>query len=194
MTSGPIFNGTPTSRRAVERASYPLSTSDMASQGSAIAGLRGNPMTQPLAPPDSAGLPVRSEVRLRMKAAPAAHGLDGAWWPRSRDAEAEFPDLVLAASSWVGPVRRVTYHLDDWDAAARELVVDGWRVELLGDTTLEPNTVLVMGNHQRQRTLLVIPPDLPGGTARAVLRSSAGPEVVSARELLASNGVRPRSH
>jgi hypothetical protein len=85
----------------------------------------------------------------------------------------------------------VTYHLDDWDAAARELVVDGWRVELLGDTTLEPNTVLVMGNHQRRRSLLVVPRDTPGGAARAMPRSAAGPETASARELLASNGVRP---
>ena len=33
-------------------------------------------------------LPVRSEVRLRMKSRPAARGLDGAWWPRSRVAAA----------------------------------------------------------------------------------------------------------
>jgi hypothetical protein len=141
--------------------------------------------------PDSAALPVRSEVRLRMKATPAAEGLDGAWWPRSRDTGTEFPDLVLAVSSWVGPVRRVTYHLGDWDAAARELIVDGWRVELLGDTALEPNTVLVMGNHQRRRSLLVVPRDTPGGAARAMLWSAAGPEAVSARELLASDGARP---
>ena len=140
-------------------------------------------------------LPVRSEVRLRMKARPAAHGVDGAWWPRSRDPAAEFPELVLVMSSWVGPVRRVTYHLDDWDAAGHEVAVDGWLVELAGSATLERNTVLVSGTHQRQRSLLVVPPDTPGGVARALLWAAAGPKVVtSAEEMLTSNGVRLGLH
>src|SRR5256885_4263215 len=46
----------------------------------------------------------RSEVRLRMKPSGAARGyVDGAWWPRSQDPAMEFPGLVLAMSSWVGP-------------------------------------------------------------------------------------------
>jgi hypothetical protein len=136
--------------------------------------------------------PARTEVRLRMRSHPATQGLDGAWWPRSRDAEAEFPELVLVTSSWVGPVRRVTYHVDDWDAAGPEVNIDGWLVELVASATLEPHTVLVAGTNERQRSLLVVPAGVPGSTARAVLRAMADTHgVVSAGEMLANLGVQP---
>jgi uncharacterized protein DUF5994 len=77
---------------------------------------------------DTGAVRVRAEVRLWMKPNTAARGhADGAWWPRSHDPAAEFPGLVLAMSSWVGPIRRVTYHLDDWDPARRELTVRAGR-------------------------------------------------------------------
>jgi hypothetical protein len=142
----------------------------------------------------SAGEPVsvRAEVRLRMKSNTAARGhVDGAWWPRSHDPAAEFPGLVLVMSSWVGPIRRVTYHLDDWDPTRRELTVEAWTVTLVGLSTLDANTVVVTGSNQRRMILLVVPPGTPGGAARAVLRSAAGPDTVaSVEEILASNGVR----
>jgi hypothetical protein len=136
--------------------------------------------------------PVRAEVRLRMKPNTAARGhVDGAWWPRSHDPAAEFPGLVLVMSSWVGPIRRVTYHLHDWDTTKRELTVEGWTVTLIGLPTLDANTVVVTGSNQRRMMLLVVPPQTPGGAARAVLRSAAGPHTVtSVEEILASNGVR----
>jgi hypothetical protein len=139
--------------------------------------------------PDAA--PVRSEIRLRVRSTKAASAhVDGAWWPRSRDPVAEFPGLVLAMSSWIGPVHRVAYHLDDWDMTARELTVEGWVVSLVGSPTVQANTVVVDGPDQRRMSLLVVPPDTPSGIARAVLVSTAGPDAVdSIEEILASNGV-----
>jgi uncharacterized protein DUF5994 len=136
--------------------------------------------------------PVRAGVRLLMKPNTGTRGhVDGAWWPRSHDPAAEFPGLVLTMSSWVGPIRRVTYHLDDWDKTRRELTVEGWTVTLVGLPTLDANTVVVTGSNQRRMILLVVPPSTPGGAARAVLRSTAGPDTVdSVQEILASNGVR----
>lgn len=136
--------------------------------------------------------PVRAEVRLRMKPNTAARShVDGAWWPRSHDPAAEFPGLVLVMSSWVGPIRRVTYHLHDWDPTGRELTVEGWTVTLVALPTLDANTVVVTGSNQRRMMLLVVPPGTPGGAARAVLRSAAAPDTVaSAEEILTSNGVR----
>ena len=135
---------------------------------------------------------LRAEVRLRMKPNTAARGyVDGAWWPRSHEPAAEFPGLVLAMSSWIGPIHRVTYHLHDWDRTGRELTVDGWTVALVGLPTLDANTVVVTGPSQRRMILLVVPPETPGGAARAVLRAAAGPDTVASVELiLASNGVR----
>jgi hypothetical protein len=122
----------------------------------------------------------RREVRLRMRANTASRGhVDGAWWPRSTDPAAEFPGLVLAMSSWVGPVNRVAYHLDDWTGTERELTVEGWSVALVGDHALEAHTVVVTGPDQRQMSLLVVPPETPGSVARAVLRSAANPDIVA---------------
>jgi hypothetical protein len=133
---------------------------------------------------------VRAAVRLQMKPNTATRGhVNGAWWPRSHDPVAEFPGLVLVMSSWVGPIRRVTYHLHDWATAGRELTVEGWMVTLVGLPTLDANTIVVTG--QRLMKLLVVPPGTPGGAARAVLRSAAAPDTVdSVEEILASNGVR----
>jgi hypothetical protein len=134
----------------------------------------------------------RSEVRLRVKPQAAVRGyVDGAWWPRSHDPVAEFPGLVLATSSWVGPVRRVTCHPDDWDTHERELTMEGWSVSLAGSLTLEANTVVVTGANQKRMSLLVVPPGTPDGVARAVLRSAARPDTVAgAEEILASHGIR----
>lgn len=135
---------------------------------------------------------MRGEVRLQMRPHTATRGyVDGAWWPRSHDPAREFPGLVLAMSSWVGPVRRVAYHVNDWDRTGRELTVEGWSVTVVGFPTLDANTVVVTGPNQRRMMLLVVPPDTPGGLARAVLRSAADPDTVaSVEEILASNGIR----
>jgi hypothetical protein len=120
-------------------------------------------------------VPVRNEVRLRVKRSTATRGrVAGAWWPRSDDPTAEFPELVLAISSWVGPVSRVDYHLDDWGPTDPELMVEGWSFSVVGSTTIEANTVTVTGTAQDRMSLLVVPPGTPRGVARAVLRSAAG--------------------
>lgn len=142
---------------------------------------------------DSGAAPVRSEVRLRVKQNTSARGyVDGAWWPRSHQPAVEFPGLILAMSSWVGPVRRVAYHLDDWNPASRELTVEGWLVSLAGLSTLQGNTVVVAGTDQRRMSLLVVPPGTPGDIARTVLRSTAGPDAVgTVEEIFAHHGVDP---
>jgi len=140
------------------------------------------------------GVPVRNEVRLRVKPGAAADGsVDGAWWPRSRDPAAEFPELVLAMSSWVGPVRRVAYHPGDWNTTAPELMVEGWLVNLVGSALLQAHAVMVVGSGQRRMSLLVVPPNTPGSIARAVLREATGPGTIGAvEEVLATNGIDSR--
>ena len=130
-------------------------------------------------------------VRLRMKPDGAARGyVDGGWWPRSTDPAAEFPMLVSALGPWVGPVSRVSYHLDTWGSVARKVLVGGRIVRLEGFRSMDPHTVVVIGSDYRRVSLLVVPPDLPEGIARAVLRSAAGSDSIgSVGQILASNGV-----
>ncbi|MFC0111952.1 DUF5994 family protein [Kibdelosporangium aridum] len=133
----------------------------------------------------------RRELRLKIKPSTAARGtLDGGWWPWSTDPAAEFPALVAALSSWVGPARHIGYHPDDWDPAENKLTVEGWTVHLAAQRTMQPNTVVLAGPNLKQVRVLVVPPATPGGVARAVLRSASGSDTTAtAEDILASNGV-----
>ncbi|GAA5169234.1 MULTISPECIES: DUF5994 family protein [Amycolatopsis] len=132
-------------------------------------------------------------VRLQMKPAGAARGfVDGGWWPHSNDPAAEFPALVVALGASVGPVSRMSYHLDTWDAVARKMPVQGRVVRFGGFRSMDTHTVEVIGSDGRRVSLLVVPPGTPGGTARAVLRSAAASDsTASVADILASNGVTP---
>jgi len=133
------------------------------------------------------------EVRLRMKPDGAALGyVDGGWWPWSADLAAELPPLVSALGAWLGPVARVSYHLDTWGLVARKVSIGGRVVRVEGFRSTDPHTIMVIGSDSRRVSLLVVPPDLPGGVARAVLRSAAGGDsIASVADILASNGVLP---
>ncbi|MFI6604746.1 DUF5994 family protein [Nonomuraea sp. NPDC050536] len=48
--------------------------------------------------------------------------LDGAWWPRSRDAAAELPGLVAAVDRLLGrSTLRIGVHKDTWDHIPRRI-------------------------------------------------------------------------
>jgi hypothetical protein len=123
--------------------------------------------------------PIRTETedrdptpRLEMKPPDAPRGhVDGGWWPRSSDPAAEFPALIAALSSRVGPVNRVSYHLDSWGVVARKVSVAGRPVRFEGFHSMDPHTVVVIGTDSRRVNLLVVPSDVVGGVARAVLRA-----------------------
>lgn len=135
--------------------------------------------------------PARHELRLKIKPSTAARGnVDGAWWPRSTNPAAEFPTLVMASSSWVGPARHMAYHPADWDPAPSTLIVENWFVHLESTHAIHANTVVVTGPNLKQLRLLVVPPTTPGGVARAVLRSASRSDTgTTVEEILASNGV-----
>jgi Family of unknown function (DUF5994) len=136
--------------------------------------------------------PAQRAMRLMVKPGTAVQGqVDGGWWPWSTDPAVEFAELVMVASSWVGPISRLAYDPDAWDATAPNLIVGGWAVRLAAVHTIAANTVLLSGTKTRELCLLVIPPSTPGGVARAVLRSASGRDTVAtAEEILASNGIR----
>jgi hypothetical protein len=131
------------------------------------------------------------ELRLKMKPGTATRGIvDGGWWPWSTDPAAEFPALIMAVSSWIGPAREMTYNLGEWGPAEDTLTVEGWTVRLAGSRTGQASTVVLTGPDMKQIRVMVVPPATPGGVARAVLRSASGSDTVAtATEILASNGV-----
>ncbi|MGK3201113.1 DUF5994 family protein [Amycolatopsis sp. MEPSY49] len=138
---------------------------------------------------------VRDEVRLQLKPAAGGGFVDGAWWPRSRDAGVEFPDVLAAVRDQVGDVERIGYPLGDgWEIAHRKLVVAGRVVRLEGFHSMRADTLELVGTQQRRLVLLVVAPDTARDAATAALRTAADPEsTASAEDILAArNGSRTR--
>ncbi|MFI1917263.1 DUF5994 family protein [Nocardia sp. NPDC020380] len=93
-----------------------------------------------------------NETRADRPASPPGHprfepgtGDTGSWWPRSRDLAAELPGLLAEVAPSLGPIFRVVYHLDEWDAAPRKLEFGGRRVRLDGYRNMAMHTVDVLG-------------------------------------------------
>jgi len=63
-------------------------------------------------PPASAR---RGPLRLRLNESPERGAADGAWWPRSRDLQAEAADLVDHFPSSAGYINRLVFSRPDWD-------------------------------------------------------------------------------
>ncbi len=61
-------------------------------------------------------LPVREPLRLRLRNPTGAEHVDGAWWPQSRDLQAEAADLVDNFPSEAGQVDRLLFSRPDWDS------------------------------------------------------------------------------
>jgi hypothetical protein len=110
----------------------------------------------------------------RLVWAPPVEGrrLDGAWWPRSRDAVAELGALVPAVSDYLrGPVTRVSLNIDAWGPdQPRRLRIGDVLVRLGWFHTLDAATVTLGRGTYGRVTLAVIPPDLDPPTGRELLR------------------------
>jgi hypothetical protein len=84
--------------------------------------------------------------------------VDGGWWPRSRDPDAELPGLIAGLDSSVGPVTRLALNLNAWDSAPRRMAVDGRRVRVGWFRQMDAHTIGVTRAAQDRVVLLVIPP------------------------------------
>lgn len=114
----------------------------------------------------------RQHPRLRLKSrAPVTGRVDGGWWPRSRDLPAEMPGLLAVLTTRLGNVESVSYHLDDWDAAPRKIVLGGRLVRLAGYRSQQSGTVDVLDARHRV-TLLVVPPETATPAAQAMLTAA----------------------
>jgi hypothetical protein len=122
--------------------------------------------------------------RLTLKPDDAATGaVDGAWWPGSRDLVAELPAVTAEASTRLGPVERVAYNIDAWDAAPRKIRIGDATVRMAGFHSLDFDTVQLIGA-RRRLILLVVPPDTEEETALSVLATAARVENTDSVETL----------
>ncbi len=116
------------------------------------------------------------ENRLQLKPYRAvSEHLDGAWWPRSSNLVGELPDLVASVSDRLGQVVMVGYRRNGWEETPPLVQIAGHTIELLGFTSDEPASVILIGEDGRHVTLQVIRPDASEEVARQALEQAQVP-------------------
>ncbi len=118
-----------------------------------------------------------TQARLRLKpAAPATGHVDGAWWPQTRDLDAELPALLTALTARLGRIDRVTYHLGDWPDPPRRVTFDDSAVRLEGFRSQPSGSFTAIGWDRRRTTLLVVPAETGPDAAQRALTTAAAPD------------------
>ena len=126
--------------------------------------------TRPTAPP---GLRVQLDPTMAGTGA-----VDGGWWPRSRDPEAELPALIAGLEASVGPITRLALNVTAWDGTPRRVAMDGRRVRVGWFRQMDPDTIGVTRAGQNRVALLVIPPQ--ASTAAAGIAMAMAADVLAA--------------
>lgn len=116
--------------------------------------------------------------------------LDGGWWPRSRDPDREFKDLVWKFPAEYGRISRAQFSPPDWEGAPR-MVDLGTRYLRVGSVPSDDTHLIVLQTLSRRRlTLLVVPPGCSAAQAKAALTAASTPGNHQAgAEVLASLGI-----
>lgn len=99
---------------------------------------------------------------------PSEH-IDGAWWPRSTQLTAELPALLSSLSDRLGQVVGVGFRRDGWTDVPPRVDVDGHPIQLLGFTSDEQASVIVIGQDGHHLTLRVVAPATDDQAAREAL-------------------------
>lgn len=105
---------------------------------------------------------------------PGRPGVDGVWWPRSRDLSRELPALTDALDDGWGRVTRATVDPAGWPVAPRAVRVAGRtvRVGWLPDGR-RPYELILLSHTAGRCELLVIPPETAGPAAWPASAASA---------------------
>ncbi|MDF2704490.1 MAG: hypothetical protein K0R62_142 [Nonomuraea muscovyensis] len=116
-----------------------------------------------------------SPVRLRLGPVLDRRGtVDGAWWPRSRDAAAELPGLIAAVDQRLGwTTLRVGVYLDAWDHIPRRIHARGRQIRVGWFRSTDPHVITLIPAAGEPIVLLVIEPGTASGPAEATFTLAA---------------------
>ena len=134
--------------------------------------------------------PVSLAPRLSLDPALGLRGiLGGGWWPHSRDATVELPDLILLLNARVGAVVRLGVDARDWENIPRRITVGGHRVRIGWFADLNHKIIATRGP-QDHIQLLVVPPHASTAAAKSALATAAsGKNSGRPEEILAASGI-----
>jgi hypothetical protein len=134
----------------------------------------------------------RVPLRISLNPGSPTRRLDGAWWPQSRDLQAECADLIDNFPSSVGRPARLLFSRPDWEAepdrpSARQIQARRGPVKVGSFPEDDTHLMTVVLSSRERLDLLVIPGDTDAPTARALMaRATDEHNVRSAADLLAT--------
>ncbi|GIE94861.1 DUF5994 family protein [Paractinoplanes rishiriensis] len=132
--------------------------------------------------------PAPAALRLKLGDGPSRKAaLDGAWWPRTTDAQAELPLLLQALAGLRGEITHVLLGTTEWDLPHPRRLLLGRTAPRLGWYTSQPaGLVTIMTEFGRDRfDLLVVPPDATPAAADTALAAATDAYDKTARAELA---------
>jgi hypothetical protein len=141
--------------------------------------------------PTSAVTALPGEPRLSLDPTLSGRGaVDGGWWPRSRDAQAELPALVAVLSARLGHISRVSLPAAAFGNIPHRLSSSGRNVKVGWFNSMNPHTVnLTVAGHD-DIVLLVIPPQSsPAAAAAALTTAALGRGAAQPAAILAAAGI-----
>ncbi|HXB48013.1 MAG TPA: DUF5994 family protein [Streptosporangiaceae bacterium] len=117
-------------------------------------------------------------------------GIHGGWWPRSRDAAAELPELLTELSARAGRASRVALQVDAFSNIPHQLVVGGRKVHVAWFRYMNPHTVILTMAGRDDLILLVVPPQAsPEAAAEALRLAVSGRQAGGPQAILAAAGI-----
>jgi hypothetical protein len=85
--------------------------------------------------------------------------VDGAWWPRTRDAAAELPELIVAVDQRLDRATlRVGVHMDGWEHVPQRIPARGRQIRVEWFRHADPRLITLFFANAEPIVLLVIPP------------------------------------
>ncbi|MEU9231153.1 DUF5994 family protein [Streptomyces subrutilus] len=113
--------------------------------------------------------------------------LDGAWWPRSRDLEAELPVLLAALDEPWGRITRVTVNPTRWPVVPHTVPMEGRTLHVGWFTEQDPDKLILLSYTVGRWDLLVIPPETaPAAAARLMAAATIPGSVLTSGALMAN--------
>jgi hypothetical protein len=149
-------------------------------------------------PPDALSDPLArpAPARLRLNPGRGHHGaVDGGWWPRSRDAGAELPALIVALDVELGAISRfISVHVDTWDTIPHRFPVGDHSVRVGWYRSMDPHSVSVTMDRGDPIQLLVVPAETASTPAAAALaKAASGQDQGRPTDILAASNTGTRA-
>ena len=120
----------------------------------------------------------RVDLRVRLDNGYQSGPVDGAWWPQSRDLQAEAVDLVENFPHPLARIKKLLFSRPDWEAvahtpAARHLRTRRGSVELGSFPSDDTHLMIVTMRSGQRHRLLVIPCETPPDVAARIMEDAA---------------------